>query len=32
MVYSDGRLTNEDGFPILLNRTFAVKFTKLFRF
>ncbi len=32
VVYSDGRLTNEDGFPILLNRTFAVKFTKLFRF
>ena len=32
VVYSDGRLTNAAGFPILLNRTFAVKFTKLFRF
>ena len=32
VVYSDGRLTDEAGFPLLLNRTFAVKFTKLFRF
>lgn len=32
VVYSDGRETGLDGFPVLLNRTFAVKFTKLFRF
>ncbi len=32
VVYSDGRLTNSIGLPVLLNRTFAVKFTKLFRF
>ena len=32
VVYSDGRETGLDGFPMLLNRTFAVKFTKLFRF
>ena len=32
IVYSDGRETGIGGFPLLLNRTFAVKFTKLFRF
>ncbi len=32
VVYTDGRLTDVAGFPILLNRTFAVKMTKLFRF
>jgi hypothetical protein len=32
VVYSDGRDTRFGGFPTLLNRTFAVKFTKLFRF
>jgi hypothetical protein len=32
VVYSDGRDTTASGFPLLLNRTFAVKFTKLFRF
>ena len=32
MVYSDGRDTDVSGFPALLNRSFAVKFTKLFRF
>ena len=32
VVYSDGRETGLGGFPLLLNRTFAVKFTKLFRF
>ena len=32
VVYSDGRDTDTTGFPVLLNRTFAVKFTKLFRF
>ena len=32
VVYSDGRETDLGGFPMLLNRTFAVKFTKLFRF
>ena len=32
VVYSDGRETGLDGFPMLLNRTFAVKFTRLFRF
>jgi hypothetical protein len=32
VVYTDGRDTSFAGFPVLLNRTFAVKFTKLFRF
>jgi hypothetical protein len=32
LVYSDGRETGVSGFPALLNRTFAVKITKLFRF
>jgi hypothetical protein len=32
VVYSDGRDTRFGGFPGLLNRTFAVKFTRLFRF
>ena len=32
IVYSDGRETGLEGFPLLLNRTFAVKMTKLFRF
>jgi hypothetical protein len=32
IVYSDGRETGLGGFPMLLNRTFAVKMTKLFRF
>ena len=32
VVYSDGRETGLGGFPMLLNRTFAVKMTKLFRF
>ena len=32
VVYSDGRETGLGGFPLLLNRTFAVKMTKLFRF
>jgi len=32
VVYSDGRETGLGGFPMLLNRSFAVKFTKLFRF
>jgi hypothetical protein len=32
VVYSDGRETGLGGFPLLLNRTFAVKLTKLFRF
>jgi hypothetical protein len=32
IVYSDGRQTELDGFPQLLNRTFAIKLTKLFRF
>jgi hypothetical protein len=31
-VYTDGRATDYDGFPLLQNRTFALKFTKLFRF
>ena len=32
VVYSDGRDTAERGFPALLNRTFAIKATRLFRF
>ena len=32
VVYSDGRDTGPDGFPRLENRTFVVKFTRLFRF
>ena len=32
VVYSDGRETGLGGFPLLLNRSFAVKMTKLFRF
>lgn len=32
VVYSDGRDTGVSGFPGLLNRTFAVKVTRLFRF
>ncbi len=32
IVYSDGRLTDGSGLQTLQNRTFAVKFTKLFRF
>jgi Domain of unknown function (DUF5916) len=32
VVFTDGRQTDVLGFPALLNRTFAVKFTKLFRF
>jgi len=32
VVYSDGRDTRASGFPALLNRTFAVKITRLFRF
>ncbi len=31
-VYTDGRATDVDGFPLLQSRTFALKFTKLFRF
>jgi hypothetical protein len=32
VVYTDGRDTGVIGYPVLLNRTFALKFTKLFRF
>ncbi len=32
VVYSDGRDTRERGLPELLNRTFAVKVTRLFRY
>jgi len=32
VVYSDGRDTQNIGFPGLLNRTFAIKATRLFRF
>lgn len=32
VVYSDGRDTQNVGFPGLLNRTFAIKATRLFRF
>ena len=31
VVYSDGRNTSHTGYPNLLNRTFAVKLTRLFR-
>lgn len=31
-VYSDGRDTGFEGFPRLQNRSFVVKFTRLFRF
>jgi hypothetical protein len=32
VVYTDGRETDVSGFPVLQHQTFAVKFTKLFRF
>ena len=32
VVYSDGRETGNAGFPVLLNRSFAVKLTRLVRF
>jgi hypothetical protein len=32
IVYSDGRDTHHVGFPGLLNRTFAIKATRLLRF
>jgi hypothetical protein len=32
VVYSDGRETRTAGLPGLLNRTFAIKATRLFRF
>ena len=32
VVYSDGRDTSRPGFPELLNRSFAVKMTRLMRF
>ena len=32
VVYSDGRDTGFEGFPRLQNRSFVVKFTRLFRF
>jgi hypothetical protein len=32
VVYTDGRTTDVEGFPRLEARTFAIKFTKLFRF
>jgi len=32
VVYSDGRDTTAVGFPLLQNRTFAIKVTRLFRF
>ena len=32
LVYTDGRNTEGPGFPLLQNRTFVVKFTRLFRF
>ena len=32
VVYSDGRDTSSRGFPALVNRTVAVKATRLFRF
>jgi len=31
VVYNDGRNTRPPGFPALENRTFVVKFTRLFR-
>jgi hypothetical protein len=32
VVYSDGRTTDTRGFPLLQNRAFVVKLTRLFRF
>jgi hypothetical protein len=32
LVYTDGRATDGNGFPLLESRTIAVKMTKLFRF
>jgi len=32
VVYTDARDTTEDGLPELVNRSWAVKFTRLFRF
>ena len=32
IVYSDGRNSTGPGFPALLNRTFAIKATRLVRF
>ena len=32
VVYSDGRTTDVRGFPLLQNRAFVVKLTRLFRF
>ena len=32
IVYSDGRETGLEGYPRLQNRSFVVKFTRLFRF
>jgi hypothetical protein len=32
LVYSDGRDTTPSGFPLLQNRSVAIKFTRLFRF
>ena len=32
IVYSDGRNTHAPGYPDVLNRTFAVKITRLLRF
>lgn len=32
VVYSDGRDSSRDGFPALMNRTLAIKATRLFRF
>ncbi len=32
VVYSDGRDTRGPGFPALVNRTLAIKATRLFRF
>jgi len=31
VVYSEGRETNRRGFPVMANRGFVVKFTKLLR-
>ena len=32
VVYSEGRETDHRGFPLLANRGFVIKFTKLLRF
>jgi len=32
LVYSDGRTTFDPGYPGLVNRSYAVKFTRLVRF